>query len=144
MNEKMVIYNKQEYCLQCGQILDPHAGRVDRKFCSQDCKNTYWNRRKYPLRKALVSRILAILDRNHDILIKLMHMGVSSLDRTTLEHLGFNEHYMTWYRRVGTRRMYGCYDIQYELTPSRIWRISSLLDDGPGKRKGANKKEGED
>ncbi len=123
MTRKKLKYCHAGFCLQCGRILDPALGRADRKFCSPACKNEYWNLQKNPRHKAFMKRILSILNRNYDILHRLLQMGVTSIDRITLAQLGFNLQYVTHYQRLGSRQFYGCFDIQFELTPTRIWHI---------------------
>lgn len=112
------------YCLQCGDII--LYGRPDRKFCSNACKNRYNNIRRTPARERAVMRILRILNRNRDILMKLLRVDIHSVDLPTLNHLGFDIRYSTSYQKVGHRQVYTCFDIQYELTPTRIRNISCL------------------
>ena len=110
------------HCLYCGGII-PY-GRADKKFCSLQCKNRWNNRRKAPDPRPLVQRVLRILDRNHGILDKLLKLGISSLDLLTLQSLGFNLEYATSYKKAGVHHQYTCFDIHYELTPSRIKKIA--------------------
>ncbi len=113
------------HCLECGRFVG--FGRPDRKFCSQECKNRWHNRqRKYSWRGEQ-ARILRILESNHLILERMLRMGIQSVDRITLRQLGFNPDYVTYYQKVGGHSLYGCYDIQYEATPSRLFRLRSLV-----------------
>lgn len=111
-------------CPQCGKLLA--YGRVDRRFCSVACKNLWHNRQRYPGREKEIKRVLRILDKNREVLDKLLKMDVHSLDRVTLEHLGFNVNYFTSIRKYRHYWIYTCLDICYELTPSRIRRLSYL------------------
>ena len=116
-------------CLECGSPLG--YGRHDRKFCSPNCKNRWHNERRYPGRDRTVARVLKILDTNRDILAKLLRMGIREMDRRTLLQLGFRPEYATSFQWSGRRRQfYGCYDYSYELTPSRIKRISRWVPEG--------------
>lgn len=124
------LFTIQPRCLQCGgEILQ---GRKDRKFCCEECKNRWHNKRRYPARAQLEGTILRILDRNRSILDRLLKMGIDSIDLFTLSRLGFDNTYVTSYRKIGRRNIYGCFDLQYEMTPSRIRRLMSLASDGEG------------
>lgn len=111
-------------CPQCGKVVA--YGRVDRRFCSVTCKNQYHNRQRYPHKEKEVKRVLRILDKNRDVLDKLIKMGVQSLELITLLHLGFNVNYFTSLQKVRHRWVYTCLDIRYELTPTRIKNLAFL------------------
>ena len=112
-------------CPQCGEVLG--NGRVDRRFCSVRCKNLWHNRQRSPNRSKEVQRVLRILERNREILDKLLKLGIHSVDRPTLIHLGFNMNFFTSLQKTGRQRcVYSCLDIRYELTPTRIKNISFL------------------
>ena len=117
-------------CLFCGTAIP--FGRPDRKFCSPACKNKYHNRRKYPPRELMQRRVLRILDSNRHILDRLCRLGIRSLDRETLHGLGFHPEYMTSYRKAGVHHRYSCFEFCYELTPSRIKKITCTLSEGAG------------
>ena len=111
------------HCLQCGDLI-PY-GRTDRKFCSQDCKNEYNNRRRHlPAREDSEPWVLAHLRANYAILRRLLIMGVHSIDQATLRQLGFRPEFVTLYRKVGHRTEFGCFDVRYEQTPSRVKKLS--------------------
>ena len=114
----------QTRCLQCGQEI--LYGRADRKFCSDACKNQYHNRRRFPHRELYQSTVLQILDHNHSILLRLWKMGVKNIDLLTLTHLGFNPYYITCFRRLGRHNVCAVFDMQYEMTPSRIKKLESV------------------
>lgn len=101
-------------------------GRADRKFCCVDCKNRYHNKRRYPLREELESEVLRKIDLNHAILERLYKMGVNTIDLLTLAHLGFDARFITSYRRIGRHDIFAVFDLQYEMTPSRIKKLESL------------------
>jgi len=116
-------------CLQCGK--DIVYGRADRKFCSNDCKNQYHNRRRYPLREELESSILHTIDNNHAILDRLYKMGVTTIDLVTLSHLGFDARFITSFNRIGRKNVFTIFDLQYEMTPSRIKKLICLSNPYP-------------
>ena len=108
-------------CLECGERIV--FGRPDRKFCSCACKNRYHNRNKAPDKAQITRRILHTLDRNHDILEKLLTLGIDFMELPVLQQLGFKVQYVTSYQKSGAKNICSCFDIEYELTPSRIRRI---------------------
>lgn len=125
--------NIQSRCLQCGKEI-PLTGRPDRKFCCKGCKNQYHNRqRRYPLREELQGAVMQALDRNHAILDRLYRMGVKAIDLGTLSQLGYDARYVTSYLRVGRHNVFTLFDLQFEMTPSCIKRLSSLYMGEPAK-----------
>lgn len=115
------------YCICCGKPLS--AGRMDRKFCDERCKNRYHNRIRYPKRESRQQEILHILDRNRRILARLVTLGIRTLDIRTLQHLGYDTDYITSYKKVGKRQLCACFDYIYEITPTRIKRIENVYGD---------------
>ena len=117
------------HCQCCGRII--LYGRADKKFCSAVCKNRWNNHRKNPDPRPVVKRVLRILDRNHNILDKLLKLDIRTLDRLTLLSLGFNMEYATSYKKAGIHHEYACFDIRYELTPTKIKKIVRNVVDDP-------------
>ena len=112
-------------CLQCGTVID-YGGRLGKKFCSSGCKNRYHNYRRSRRRDIAQRSIMGALEKNYDVLDKLLSMEVKSMDRITLAYMGFDPAYVTAYYRIGRRNIYTCFDISYELTPTRIRKIRLL------------------
>ena len=127
---------KEIRCPQCGKVVT--YGRVDRRFCSLTCKNLWHNRQRYPNKEKEVKRVLRILDNNRDVLDKLIKMGMRSVDRITLSHLGYNPNYFTSLQKMRHRWVYTCLDIRYELTPTRIKNIAYLWEGAEGDKTEAN------
>ena len=76
-------------------------------------------------------RIIRILENNHAILDKLLRLGIRSLDRISLVNLGYNPDFVTSYRKQGVHHEYACFDIHYELTPTRIKKmVRTGVEDG--------------
>ena len=121
--------DKTPCCLQCGKPLTNY-GRVDRRFCSQECKNHWHNWHRYRAREKEVKRILRILDKNRGVLDNLLKMDRHSANHSTLRDLGFDENYFTSYQRVRHRCVYRCLDFRYEMTPTKIKNVQ-ILNDGP-------------
>ena len=118
--------NVQSRCLQCGKILSPN-GRPDRKFCCRECKNQWHNRRTHnPLKNEVESAVLRTLSNNHAILDRLYRVGVRNIDLAALYQMGFDSHFMTSCIHLGRRTVVSVFDLQYELTPTRIKRLSCL------------------
>ena len=131
-------YNDRErpqvHCLECGDEMG--YGRPDRKFCCRDCKNQYHNRqRRYPLREELESAVLHALDKNHAILDRLYKMGVRAIDLATLSQLGYDTRFVTSYLRMGRHNIFTLFDLQFEMTPSQLKRLTSLCLENPVKWK---------
>ena len=124
------------YCLACGDVIEYGHGRPDRKFCSPACKNRWHNQRKAQSWRRYEQRVLRILEDNHEILDKLIRIGLSSIDRISLSRLGYDFNYVTSYHKVGHRDLYSCFDITYEATPSRIFRLASHWNGGKGEEPG--------
>lgn len=55
-------------CLDCGEPVG--KGRIDRKFCSVECKNKHYDKESYS-DKISTARIKKILDKNRKILKKM-------------------------------------------------------------------------
>ena len=79
-------------CLECDQ---PLFGRVDKKFCNDQCRNTY-NNRVNKTTNDFVRNINVILRKNRKIIASLLDGKEKSI--TTKEKLllhGFNFNYFT-------------------------------------------------
>ena len=112
-------------CLQCGSIID-YGGRPDRKFCSAGCKNRYHNYRRFRRRDLAQRSVVGKLAKNYEILDRIIHLGLDGMDRVTLAYMGFDPAYATSYCRMGRKNIYTCFDIKYELTPSKIRAVSVM------------------
>ena len=114
---------RTSFCLECGDEI--HYGRPDRKFCCENCKNAYHNRKA---RNSRITRlkVMHALDKNHGILEKLLKLGIDSIDLLELKHLGFDMSYSTSYRRVRCHDEYCCFDIRYIMTPTKICAVSKV------------------
>ncbi|MBO4340259.1 MAG: hypothetical protein J5835_02370 [Bacteroidales bacterium] len=128
MAVKYVIEENRQFCLQCGSPIEPDSGRQDRKFCSVACKNKYHNAGRQMVSRRYRQRVMRILDNNYFILRRLLSMGVKALDVTTMKQMQFNFEFSTSYNKIGRRQLYTCYDVQYELTPSRVVNIRDLME----------------
>ena len=66
-----------KYCLECGEKL---IGRVDKKFCSDYCRNSYHNKLNKDT-KNLMRNINNILRKNYRILEDILKHPLSELKR---------------------------------------------------------------
>ena len=128
MGVNYIIPREKNFCLHCGNPIDTGNGRQDRKFCSVACKNKYHNAGRQMLSRHYREKVIRILDNNNFILRRLLSMGVTSLDICILRQMQFNFDYSSSYHKIGRRQIYTCFDVQYELTPSRITKIRDLID----------------
>lgn len=115
-------------CLYCGEPIKQAGGRPDRKFCSTSCKNNYHNANRHLESRRYHDRITRILESNYYILNRLVKLGVSSIDRYTLNELEFNFQFSTSYCKLGHRQHYACFEIEYDLTPTRVINIMNFMD----------------
>lgn len=107
-------------CLECGDVI--LYGRPDKKFCSQHCRNEFNNRKRVDSRH-IRERIRRHLDKNYAILDKLIRIGVDTLALTELSSLGYDPSYVTSYHKNGRWNEFGCYDITFLKTPTRIFHL---------------------
>jgi predicted nucleic acid-binding Zn ribbon protein len=73
-------------CLECGEAL---KGRVDKKFCSDYCRNSY-NNKVNKESKNLIRNINNRLRKNHKILSEINDSGKTKTSRTKLYDKGFD------------------------------------------------------
>ncbi len=78
-------------CLDCGE---PIFGRVDKKFCSDLCRNNYNNRQNSEL-SATMREVNTILRKNRRILSELNPGDKVTLHKDKLANIGFNFTYFT-------------------------------------------------
>lgn len=87
----MVNSESKNNCLECGTRL---MGRIDKKFCNDQCRSVY-NNRENRISGDYFRKVNTILRKNRKILEKLM---VGEKSKTTKEKLlinGFNFYYYT-------------------------------------------------
>jgi len=97
-------------CLECGDLFD---GRIDKKFCSDQCRNTFNNRNNKDAIN-LVRNINNILRKNRRILEELNPNGKAKVSKANLLDMGFNFHYFTnIYTTKNGKDYYFCYEQGY-------------------------------
>ncbi|MDG2193661.1 MAG: hypothetical protein P8K77_02155 [Polaribacter sp.] len=78
-------------CLECGDAI---RGRVDKKFCTDYCRNTY-NNKVNKDSKNLIRNTNNRLRKNHKILSEINTSGKTKTTRTRLFDKGFDFHFFT-------------------------------------------------
>jgi predicted nucleic acid-binding Zn ribbon protein len=78
-------------CLECNE---PISGRVDKKFCSDYCRNTY-NNKVNKDSKNLIRNINNRLRKNYKVLTDLNESGKTKVSRTKLLDANFDFNYFT-------------------------------------------------
>jgi len=73
-------------CLECGDVV---KGRIDKKFCSDYCRNSY-NNKVNKDSKNLIRNINNRLRKNYKILSELNSTGKTKVSRTKLYDRGFD------------------------------------------------------
>lgn len=82
---------KERICLECGEEL---RGRIDKKFCSDYCRNTY-NNKVNKESKNLIRNINNRLRKNHKILSELNSTGKTKVTRSKLYDKGYDFQFFT-------------------------------------------------
>jgi predicted nucleic acid-binding Zn ribbon protein len=100
----------EHYCLECGAKL---IGRSDKKFCSDQCRNTYNNRLNKD-ETAYMKNVNRILRKNRRILKELNPGGKTKVKKQTLLAKGFVfKHFTHIFRNKEGKIYYFCYEYGY-------------------------------
>ena len=94
-------------CIECEKEF---TGRSDKKFCSDQCRASF-NNRKQSEEEKLITKVNRVLRKNRSILKRINPNGNSTVDKSFLQEQGFNEKYFTnIYRTKAGTTYYYCYD----------------------------------
>lgn len=97
-------------CPECG---DPIHGRIDKKFCSDQCRNTFNNKDK-GYSTSYVRKINSILRKNRKIIEDLNPKGKTKVHKNQLTKKGFDFDYHTnIYTTKTGNTYYFCYEHGY-------------------------------
>jgi len=97
-------------CLECG---DPLKGRIDKKFCSDYCRNAY-NNKVNKDSKNLIRNTNNRLRKNYKILTDLNTTGKTKVTRSKLIQHNFDFNFFTSIYTTKTgNTYYYCYDQGY-------------------------------
>lgn len=78
-------------CLQCDK---PITGRIDKKFCDDQCRNSYNNQNKRADEK-LIQEVNRLIRRNRRILKSLCPIGKATVRKDVLDALGYDYRYFS-------------------------------------------------
>lgn len=110
----------------CKECDSPFSGRSDKKFCSDDCRSAYNNRRNSDANN-FMRTVNNILRRNRRILYKLYDRGETSIDRDRLIREGFAFGYYTNEKKVPTGSVHRyCYELGYEERNREQYRLVKI------------------
>jgi hypothetical protein len=97
-------------CLDCGEVI---IGRVDKKFCSDACRNSYNNAQNKDVTN-FIRNVNNQLRRNRRILQELTPNDKARVNRSKLLEKGFDFNYFTQIYTTKTgNRYFFCYDYGY-------------------------------
>ncbi|MBA3901009.1 MAG: hypothetical protein H0X62_12515 [Bacteroidetes bacterium] len=100
----------EKICLDCGESI---KGRSDKKFCSDQCRNSFNNRLNSDSSN-LVRNVNNVLRRNRRILEELNPDEKTKVTRMKLIDRGFNFNYFTSVTKTKNENVYHfCYDQGY-------------------------------
>jgi predicted nucleic acid-binding Zn ribbon protein len=78
----------------CPVCSDPISGRIDKKFCSDQCRNSF-NNERFNMGNAQVQKVNRLLKKNYNILTELNESGKTRVSRSKLLQQGFDFNYFT-------------------------------------------------
>ncbi|WP_297805510.1 hypothetical protein [uncultured Polaribacter sp.] len=93
---------KTRKCLECDEVV---KGRIDKKFCSDYCRNSH-NNRVNKDSKNLIRNINNRLRKNYKILSELNITGKTKVTRTKLYDKGFDFQFFTSIYKTKTGNTY--------------------------------------
>jgi hypothetical protein len=97
-------------CLECGDEFD---GRLDKRFCCDQCRTTHFNKQNRDQNK-FMRNINNILRKNRRILSELNPTGKTTVTKTALLDEGFKFAYFTNEYKTKTGKTYRfCYEHGY-------------------------------
>ncbi|PLX09939.1 MAG: hypothetical protein C0596_00185 [Marinilabiliales bacterium] len=97
-------------CPVCKSEFD---GRIDKKFCCDQCRNTY-NNILHQETNNFTRQINRILRNNRKVLFEFYSNNIRKVSKEKLLSAGFNFDYMTNIYRTKTGKIYYfCYDLAY-------------------------------
>ena len=110
-------------CLHCGEKIS--YGRTDKRFCCEDCRVGYHNGQMRDS-KAFRRRVLSQLSSNYNLLSTVLHSGADSILLSDMLAMGFVPGIVTSYSRVGKHDEFGCFDIKYRMTATKLSSIIKI------------------
>jgi predicted nucleic acid-binding Zn ribbon protein len=100
----------KKVCPECGDAIN---GRIDKIFCSDQCRNEY-NNRKNQDASSFIRRVNYALRKNRRILEELNPDGKKKVSKAKLLNRGFDFRFLTnIYRTKAGNTYYFCYEHGY-------------------------------
>jgi YHS domain-containing protein len=100
----------ERLCPECGDLI---TGRIDKKFCSDQCRNTF-NNKSNGYSTSYVRKINGILRKNRNIMEELNPKGKIKVHLKQLQKKGFDFNYHTnIYTTKKGHTYYFCYEHGY-------------------------------
>ncbi len=101
---------EKRLCPVCGDAI---TGRIDKKFCSDQCRNSF-NNERYSAASVFVQKINRVLKKNYAVLKSLNINGKTKVSRSKLIQEGFDFNYFTSIYETQKGNTYKlCYDEGY-------------------------------
>ena len=101
---------EKRYCIECEE---PIFGRLDKKFCSDQCRSMYHNKMKSDCTN-FMRNVNNILRKNRRILLELNPTGKTKIHQSILSKKGFHFQYFTNEFITKSGNIYRfCYDQGY-------------------------------
>ena len=105
-------------CIECGNKLE---GRIDKKFCSDTCKNNYNNVLKSEFTSS--TRVINRFLRNNRKVLKELKHG-TKVSKTALLEKGFNFKYFTHILKTARNETYYyCYEYGYKTISNDLYFV---------------------
>ena len=112
------MFDMERRCRECGA---PMSGRSDKRFCCDDCRTAFHNRR-YHEAAGHVARINRILRLNRRILAALQAAGIRSIPLSDNRMRGYDRRYFTAMEKAPMRRaVYHCYEYSFIIRSGRLY-----------------------
>lgn len=97
-------------CLECGEVI---VGRIDKKFCSDMCRNSF-NNAANSIKSTYIRNVNNLLRKNRKIIEELLPLPKRKVTKEKLLEKGFNFYYFTnIYRMKNGKDCFFCYDYGY-------------------------------
>ena len=107
-------------CLECGDSFD---GRADKKFCTDQCRTTHFNKQNTDQNK-FMRNINNTLRKNRRILEALNPTGKTTITKTDLLDEGFKFAYFTNEYKTKTGKVYRfCYEQGYLQLDNNLYAL---------------------
>ncbi len=105
-----MLSKEEKSCQECGRVI---IGRIDKRFCSDQCRNSFNNRLNSDVTN-YVRNINNALRKNRRILMELNPEGKTRMSRDRLLSKGFDfGHYTSSYTTKDGAQYFYCYEQGY-------------------------------